>query len=340
MKLTVCHSITDDAFQNQGAEAMLSRHCKPDEFILYTYVSSLCVAVGLNQNARAECRVAQLEADGGKLCRRLSGGGAVLEDLGCVNYAFIAPTALSDAARQVEAVRQALLSFGVNAVMSGRNDLIANGRKFSGNAFCRFKGEACGAAAGADNLLHHGTLLVHTDMSLMPRYLNPSPMKLAGHGVPSVAVRVANLCDLGCPPDCGAVCKALGRAYADALSMVAWMDVTDGPVTERLPPDVMEAGRREFADDRFRYGDDAIPEQTLRKRFGFGEVEARLRVEGGTVVEAQIYSDAMDPLLPGRVRALLEGKPYPDPVWLWKSVEAMAEGGDAPEAEDAGRRPF
>ena len=72
---------------------------------------------------------------------------------------------------------------GIKAQVSGRNDVVVDGRKVSGSAFQTTKGRFC----------HHGTMLVSTDLSCLPNYLTPNKRKLESHGVRSVASRVANL---------------------------------------------------------------------------------------------------------------------------------------------------
>ena len=129
---------------------------------------------------------ALLEAEGGHLARRLSGGGAVFHDLGNLNFTFLVPAEDYDVARQLAVIAEACRSLGIGTETSGRNDLLADGRKFSGNAFYQ----------SGTNHYHHGTLLVDVDTERMGRYLSPSQAKLAAKGVSSVRSRVVNLREL------------------------------------------------------------------------------------------------------------------------------------------------
>ncbi len=111
------------------------------------------------------------------------GGGAVFHDLGNLNFTFLMREADYDLPRQLTVLERACRSLGIPAERSGRNDLLADGRKFSGNAFYKHNGRA----------YHHGTLMLDVDLEMVQRYLSPSKAKLAAKGVDSVRSRVVNL---------------------------------------------------------------------------------------------------------------------------------------------------
>ena len=97
--------------------------------------------------------------------------------------------------RQLDVILSAVKSLGIHAEKSGRNDITADGRKFSGNAFYFTKSSA----------YHHGTILVSSDLGKLSRYLQVSKEKIAGKGVASVQSRVVNLTELNpfCYGGCG-----------------------------------------------------------------------------------------------------------------------------------------
>ena len=150
---------------------------------LFLWQSQNAVVIGAHQNPYAECNLSKMQSDSVQLARRISGGGAVYHDLGNLNFCFIAPKELYSEKKQTQLIVQALFSLGLNAEISGRNDLTVNGFKFSGNAYYR----------GSKACLHHGTLLISSDLNLLGIYLAPPKEKLEKRGVKSVKSRVTNL---------------------------------------------------------------------------------------------------------------------------------------------------
>ena len=134
-KLTYIESNTTNPYHNLALEEALLFGCGKEECILYLWQNEKTVVIGKNQNAWKECRTEKLERDGGHLARRLSGGGAVYHDLGNLNFTFLVSREHYDLDRQLAVIQRALEHLGLRAEKSGRNDLLINGKKFSGNAF-------------------------------------------------------------------------------------------------------------------------------------------------------------------------------------------------------------
>ena len=170
-----------EPYWNIAVENYLVEH--GDTITLYLWRNRRTVVIGQNQNPYSEVNVEALEVDGGYLMRRKTGGGAVYHDDGNLNFSFVVPKVLYDQRRQFGVIQRAVESFGLHTELSGRNDILAEGRKFSGNAFSK----------GRVNDLHHGTLLIKGNMEDLQRYLKPKPAKLQKHGVQSVRSRVVNL---------------------------------------------------------------------------------------------------------------------------------------------------
>lgn len=144
------------------------------------------IVIGKNQNAFHEINSELVREDGVKVARRITGGGAVYHDLGNINFTFIVPSAgirNYDFRRFTGRIANTLKVFGLQAEHSGRNDLLLEGKKFSGNA----------QYVGKSKILHHGTLLFSSDASVIEKYLNPAMEKLQAHGVNSVKSRVTTL---------------------------------------------------------------------------------------------------------------------------------------------------
>ena len=172
-----------DPWYNLALEEFLLKHVRENEIILYLWQNDNTVVVGKNQNCWKECKCRELEMDGGKLARRLSGGGAVYHDLGNLNFTFVMDKELYNLEKQLKVIIKALQNTGIDAEFSGRNDITVKGKKFSGNAFYNTK----------NTVLHHGTLLINSDFSKLAAYLQVSREKIQSKGVESVQSRVINL---------------------------------------------------------------------------------------------------------------------------------------------------
>ncbi len=152
-------------------------------FMLWQNANS--VIVGKHQNTAAEINAAYVKENNIRVARRLSGGGAVYHDLGNLNFTFITASKGGgfDFAVFCKPIQKALASMGVNAEISGRNDMTIDGKKFSGNAQYIKNGR----------VMHHGTIMFDTDMSVLSRALNVSADKIEAKGVKSVRARVTNI---------------------------------------------------------------------------------------------------------------------------------------------------
>ncbi|OFK22292.1 lipoate--protein ligase [Olsenella sp. HMSC062G07] len=291
-----------DPYLNLAREELLLRRVRRGQCILYLWQNERTVVIGRNQSAHDECDVEALEADGGHLARRLSGGGAVYHDLGNLNFTFLVPTEDFDVARQSEVILRAVRAVGVSAERSGRNDLVACGRKFSGNAFYH-SGGSC--ATGVS--YHHGTLMVDVDPVPLVRYLRPSPLKLAAKGVASVRSRVVNLRELAG----GLTTSALEDALVEAFG-----EVYGWPVTS-LAPDALsvaelERRRRRLADDAWLFKTEGrlrrprLPLSGAR-RFGWGTALMGLELRDGCITACELWSDGLDADVLERVPPALRG---------------------------------
>ena len=312
-KLRLCLPVGHSPYQNLALEEYLMRSCESGECILSLWRNENTVVIGRNQNARQECRVDALEADGGRLARRLSGGGAVFHDLGNLNFSFLARDPDYNVDRQLSVIQAALRRFGLNAEKTGRNDLTVDGRKFSGNAFLREGQARC----------HHGTLLISVSGAALGKYLTPDPAKLAAKGVKSVPARVVNLADL-CP---ALTVDSIVPALREAFGEVYGLPVEDLPL-DALDWAAIGAGEARLADPAWIFGrDPSFNRHSSRQRFAWGSAELALSVEEGTIREAMLFTDAMDETLSARVADSLAGVPL---------TEAAARLSALPDTEAAG----
>lgn len=172
--------------RNLAIEEYLTDTVPEDTLIVYLWQNKHTVVIGRNQNAWAECRTAELERDGGTLARRLSGGGAVYHDMGNLNFTFITDVGESNALDLklfCEPVVRTLATLGVKAEVNGRNDITIDGKKFSGNSQYIRQGR----------VMHHGTIMFDSDLSVVSEALRVDPTKIQTKGIRSVRSRVTNV---------------------------------------------------------------------------------------------------------------------------------------------------
>lgn len=286
MKLQFVVSNQTNPYWNIAVENYLVEHA--DGIVLYLWRNRRTVVIGQNQNPFGECNVEALEADGGYLMRRKTGGGAVYHDDGNLNFSFVVPKALYDQQRQFRVIQRAVESFGLHTELSGRNDILCEGRKFSGNAFSK----------GRFNDLHHGTILIKGNMEDLARYLKPKPAKLQKHGVSSVQSRVVNLSELNVAITAESLGPRLKDAFAEEykgtnsinsqFSILNFDDLISRPEVRAL--------YEEFASDEWRFGRWRTFTAQRSAQFDWGGVELQLTVdqEHGVVTDVQISSDALD----------------------------------------------
>ena len=295
-RMLVCLSRGTDPYENLALEEALLHRVGAGELILYLWQNERTVVIGRNQNPWKECRTALLAEEGGHLARRLSGGGAVFHDRGNLNFTFLVHETDYDVSRQLSVIETACRSLGIPVERSGRNDLLADGRKFSGNAFYKHEGRC----------YHHGTLMVDVDTDLVQRYLSPSKAKLEAKGVDSVRARVVNLKEF--VPDL--TVQRLASALISALPAV--YSAGEGiPAIQDLDPKAFDLGdlRAKYASDAWLYGPKLPFTLSCEDRFPWGGVELQLNVNEGVIRLAKVYTDALDETLAPKLEAALTGCP-------------------------------
>ncbi len=292
MKLFVLE--TTNPHYNLALEEYLLRHEREDVCMLWQ--NEPTVVIGKNQNAFAEVDVDALRRDGVHLARRITGGGAVYHDLGNVNFSFISANSAQtglDFARFTAPILAALATLGVHAELSGRNDLLLDGQKFSGNA----------QYSAGGRTLHHGTLLFDTDLTALSRYLRPDEEKLKSKGIRSVRSRVTNL----------APHLQISATTGEFISLLArFLRAHYAPEEPPLP----QNGQIDTLFARNASGEWLFPSRELvagytlqqKKRFPFGSVEITLSMHNDTVRDAVIRGDFFGNAPVGELERALCGK--------------------------------
>ena len=277
--IAVCQGHSLDPYYNLALEEVLLNNLQQGECILYLWQNANTVVIGRNQNPWRECRISRLEEDGGHLARRLSGGGAVYHDTGNLNFTFLCRDKDYNLKKHLSVIVEACRANGVVAEISGRNDVLAQGCKFSGNAFYHHEGKS----------YHHGTLMVNVDVERVERYLSPSPAKLKAKGVASVRSRVINLCELA--PSM--TCKSLSQDMVSAFEEVYGLKPRELRI-EDLDSNTIELLCQRNASQEWLYGRDLPLNFSCSDRFSWGELVLDLEIERGRINKVQVYTDSMD----------------------------------------------
>ena len=278
-KIKLFESDSFDPHYNLAIEQFLLETVEEDTCILYLWQNANTVVIGRNQNAWKECRTTLLEEEGGRLARRLSGGGAVFHDLGNLNFTFLVPQADYNLDKQMQVIQRAVEACGIQTERSGRNDILAEGQKFSGNAFYKNGKQA----------YHHGTLLVDVDKEKLGRYLSPSKKKLQSKGVASVRSRVVNLKELNPELTIDALKSALKAAFSEVYGFEP-----EAILKSELDQNVISQLQQRNSSWEWNYGREIPFTYEYEQRFEWGEVHIILQVENGINNQVKVYSDSMD----------------------------------------------
>ncbi len=296
---------------NLASEEYLITHAADDIIMLWRNEAS--VIIGKNQNAYAEINLDFTEKNGVKVVRRLTGGGAVFHDLGNLNFTFISPKggALAKGIREggldfahfTRPIIEALGSLGINAKLSGRNDIVVERgdgeRKVSGNAQCVLDGVT----------MHHGTLLYSASMERLQGALNVDASKLKSKGVASVKSRVANIYDLLS----GDAAAKVGDAEGFMRFLGEYLSQEFGVAGEGFTADDVNAiealSEEKYSTDAWNLRRFATFEHSVKRRFEFGSIEASMRVENGIIADVCIIGDFFGVRDVGELSDMLRGVP-------------------------------
>jgi lipoate-protein ligase A len=181
--MLIVQSSSNEVYRNLAIEEYLMEQVVDCGPVLFLWRSDCAVVMGKNQNPWRECRLDVMREEGVPLARRISGGGTVYHDAGSLNFCVSVDRSLYQEAQAYEMVFRALETFGIQAKKTGKSNLSVDGLKFSGNAFSFRKGCA----------LHHGTLLLNTNLERLNRYLGSMFDSIETHAIRSEPAEVTNL---------------------------------------------------------------------------------------------------------------------------------------------------
>ncbi|MER3125552.1 lipoate--protein ligase [Bacillus pumilus] len=269
-----------DPMINLAIEEYCLKYLDPEETYLLFYINQPSIIIGKNQNTIEEINTKYVEDNGIKVVRRLSGGGAVYHDKGNLNFSFITKDdgdSFHNFKKFTEPVIKALEKLGVKAELSGRNDIMADGRKISGNAQFATRGR----------IFSHGTLLFDSEIEHVVSALNVKKEKIESKGIKSIRSRVANISELMDQ-------KMSTEEFRKIL--LSYIFDTNGEVpqyqlTEKDWEKIHEISRDRYQKWEWNYG--RSPKFNLQhsKRFPAGSIDLRLEVKKGIIQDCKIFGD-------------------------------------------------
>lgn len=272
-KKLIISKINDPAY-NLALEEFLIRE---KEEVLYLWQNKDTVVIGRNQNPYKECNLKEMKVNGIRLVRRRSGGGAVFHDLGNLNFTIISKLNENNIEYNFKFINKVLRKLDIEAVFNGRNDLLVNGKKISGNAF--FEEE--------DIFCHHGTLMIDVDTKKLGKYLTPSNLKLKTNAINSVKSRVVNINRI----NPGVDVKALIKAFED--------EYDNSGVEEEYyhydfckNKDIMKIVEK-YNSWEWTYGQAPNTNIDLEEKFSWGIIEIGFFVENGFINGVNIFTDSI-----------------------------------------------
>ncbi|MDD3153678.1 MAG: lipoate--protein ligase [Victivallaceae bacterium] len=275
MKL-IYNPCTDPAY-NLAFEQIAMTALSGPVFLLWR--NRPAIIVGRNQNTLAEIDSEYVEHQGIAVVRRNTGGGAVYHDLGNVNYSFIGDCGgpFDSFAPFAEPVIAALGKMGVDAVFSGRNDILVDGRKVSGSAKCFHGGR----------VLFHGTLLFDVDLNVLGRALTPDPCKIASKGIASVRSRVANLKEFLPKESVETFLEKMRKLIAEAFFAPGFE-----PPRAEMVAEAEALAESKYRSWQWNYGSSCKYGFSRRGYFaGVGSIAAHLEIQRGEIVGAEFTGD-------------------------------------------------
>ena len=234
--------------------------------------------IGSYQNPYQEINMEYAKANNVNIVRRITGGGTIYTDMNGWQFSFILKGEKKDKkidfAKYTKPIIEALASLGVEAYQSGRNDLLIDGKKISGNAQYHDKKVS----------LHHGSLLFETDIEAMVRALNADDEKIISKGIKSIKQRVTNVADYVNP-------RITSEQFRDKMLEYLLRDMQTYTLTDEDIKRVNEIKQNKFDTWEWNMGRTPKFNITESKRFEGGKLEACIFVEKGIIENIEFYGD-------------------------------------------------
>ncbi|MEC0092792.1 lipoate--protein ligase [Paenibacillus macquariensis] len=266
---------------NLAIEEFALKHLPMDDSYLLFYINHPSIIIGKHQNTIEEINQEYCKENDVQIVRRLSGGGAVYHDLGNLNFSFITKDdgqSFHNFLKFTQPVIDALQKMGVNAELSGRNDLQVGEKKISGNAQFSTRGR----------MFSHGTLMFNLNLDNVQSSLNVNPEKFKSKSTKSVRSRVANISELM------EGSMTIEEFRAELLRSIFGMDVQDVPqyrLTEADWEQINQISKEHYQNWDWNYG--ISPESNVKhsKKFPVGIIDLRMNINEGRIHDIKIYGD-------------------------------------------------
>jgi len=274
-------NISNDPHYNLAFEEYCFKNLPNDDDFVFLWINGPAIIVGKNQNTIEEINNEYVRENDIKIVRRITGGGAVYHDLGNLNFSIFTNSIGQekiDFGQINIPILKSLEKFGINAELSGRNDLTLDGKKISGIAQSVWK----------RRILNHGTILFDTDLSVLSKALNVKADKIESKGVKSVKSRVTNI-------------KPYMTDDVDILEFKEMLlkfifQYHNTQMEEYILSDEDKMGINELYETKYKtwewnYGESPDFGFKNYKRSPVGSIEVRLEIKNGIIEEAKIFGD-------------------------------------------------
>ncbi len=281
-----------DPYFNMALEEYLFTQRTDDICVLWQ--NSPAIIVGKHQNTMAEIDYEYTVREKIPVVRRMTGGGCVFHDLGNLNFTYIVNRGeFGDYDGFTRSLRKYMETLGLKAELSGRNDLLIDGRKFSGNAQCYHNGR----------LLHHGTILLGADMTRLTLALKPDEEKIQSKGIKSVKSRVANINEF---VDISA--EEFRRGFGRAIISETGAEIYE--LTDTDKEEISALAKSKYSTYEWNFGYSPKYSFRKKKRLSGGSVEVLMDINEGVIENITLFGDFFSERDISELTQALKGKKH------------------------------
>lgn len=311
-KMFYLETCTTNPYYNLAFEEYVLQNCTEGDYLLL-WQNDKTIVVGQNQNTEEEINHPFVEEHGIRVVRRTTGGGAVYHDLGNLNYSFITDVGNVEELtmeRFMKPVVEALRGLGLDAQISGRNDILVEGQKVSGTA----------QRLSGDRILHHGTLLFDADVEMVSQALKVAPEKFRSKSAKSVRSRVGNIRDF-LKED-----MQLQEFWEYLKETLAANGAEKISLTEEERQEIKKKQKEKYETWDWNFGRSPAFTISNKKYFAGGCVEVFISVEKGIIQDIAFFGDFLSRRSLTAINTTLKGQHFDK-----RTVEGIMKGFSMPE---------